>query len=378
VWVPELDAHQLDAIAEQVVLPALTTTSPAIPIGQLTDRHDLLQAAVRALDRRLAAHGDQARLGTAITLQAAQLLARHGQSVPRVHRVAEIALARHGEADRIDVLARIAKQGDGWQDLGHVLWPELLSAEDAARAVRELPPAVIMATGLTGQFVERILQDAEDGPLTAADVQLASRILATDCAQDVPAGGLVMLKAVCAGAALQNAVARRVTPKQVEETLGMVESVAPAIARHLLDGVVNFLLRVDDPEQHVEFIVIAVRTEPRKFLQMYCDAARDRLASLSPQRVALLAMAWAALADTAIRDRLVEELLAEGVSRRRRGDLDKIGEALQRMSGGDPLARAAGLRGGGWSKWWQDWRHRHEKRGLLNRLLSSRSSARKR
>lgn len=375
-WVPRIDTAQLADIAGRVVVPALTTAAPVFSIDRLADQHELMDAVALEMDRRLAGEGF-VEVATTMTPEAADVLARCGRPYPRVRRLVEVVLARHGKLDRIGLLAGAAQQGNDWFEFGRVLWPDLPSAEDGIRAVEETPAHVLAATGLTERFVERILQDADDGPLSTHDVNLAVRLLDTPCVTDIPLGGQTALNAVRVGARLRNAVIKHVTPDQVSDALSLTGSVAPGIARHLLEGVLIFLFRVDEPTRHMEMLTVALRTDRRRFLTAYREAAHDRLAEMSPHRVALLTVAWAALDDEEARRQLLEEVLADGLSRRRRSDLDKIGDVLTRMPTRDALARAAGVRGGGWAKWWQDWRSRHERRGLLSRLLS-RPPARKR
>ncbi|KAA2261294.1 hypothetical protein F0L68_17735 [Solihabitans fulvus] len=371
-WLPKLDETALADVAHRVLLPLIVNGDAPTPVDRLAEQHDLVRALVRALDRRLAADATESyRLVERMRPEVARILLTHDRTAPRVAMVTDIVFARHGLTDPVAFLASVAHNGavrghTEWQSLGRALWPGLLSTADARRALRHLPPEVLAAAGVLERSVERILQDADDGEMSEDGILLAKELLGSACVDWIPAGGRASLQAVHWATRFRRAAPPGISERDVREALGVASQAGIELSDRILVAIALFLLRVRDPLIHSTLLDVALDTEPRRFLSVYCEVARAELARAAPEAVATAAVVWAALPNTRIRLRLIDETLAEAMSGRRRRDLNKMGDRLE------PIARHLGARAprqsGGWRNWWQAWRHLHERRGLLRRL----------
>jgi len=370
-WLPQLGTADLDDIAENVVLPALTGTGPTAMPRRLGTRPDLLDALIRVLDRRLTDHREVRRLASALPPAVAQQLSRAGGAGGRLTLLTDLVLARDGQADRAAVLVRAARGGvAGWQQLDEILWPAVPPADEAVRTLRSLPADVLVATRLVARLVERVLHDAQRGELPPKDLTLVDELLRSPGAGGIAPGDAVALRAVRLTEQLRGATPKRHAERDLAAALDVIAEASGAIGERLVDGTAAFVLRSRDPATHADLLELALSARPARFMATYGELARGDLAKAAPDRVAGVIVVWESLSDQRTRRDLIEKTLPKAVARRGGKHLDKVGAALESIAGG--LGQRAPKRSGGWDRWWLAWRMSHERRGLFGLLRRGR------
>jgi hypothetical protein len=371
-WLPGLSEAELDDVAENAVLPAITGGRPGAPLlGRLRTQRDLLNALLRVIDRRLTDQREMRRLAAALSPEVAHLMgsgataSRHTTS--RVGLLTDIVLARNGMVDAVAVLdGAVRADAPDWQHLGTLLWPNLPSADDALRALRTLPVDVLAATGLTDLITQRALRDAENGSPTTGTVCLADELLRSPSADHLPEPSRIALRGVQLTEHFRRVTPKHAADRDVSDALDVVARSPAAIGDRLMQSLASSVLRTRDPVTHGDLLEQALAAQPGRFLSIYRELARGQLAKASPNQVAMTVVIWETLSDFGMKYELVEKTLASALSRRNRKSLDKIGTALGPIA--DSLGQRAPKRADSWKTWWQAWRVTHEQRGLF-RLL---------
>ncbi|HEX9334405.1 MAG TPA: hypothetical protein VF892_00915, partial [Pseudonocardiaceae bacterium] len=197
LWLPDLDGAAIRDIAERTVLPALLGDADATVLARQTDRPELASAVLAALEDRLAGTAELRRLATVVRPQAARLIHRNARAGSRGRLLADLVLARDGTADPIDVLSRAAGNDDTqWWEFGPVLWPDELTAAQAAEALRRLSTTVLTSTGLSARIVALAVRLAQQsGELAAADVEFIDDVFGSPLAGELDPGDLTTLRA---------------------------------------------------------------------------------------------------------------------------------------------------------------------------------------
>ncbi|MEU5696709.1 GTPase-associated protein 1-related protein [Actinosynnema sp. NPDC020468] len=360
LWLPVLAPIDLEDVAENVVLPALVdATTPTLP-ERLAERPDLLDALVQALDRRLFDQREAARLAAALTAAAARVLAGRGDG--RIRLLTDVALARHGEVDKVRVMADGTRRHEvDWPRFGPVLWPEDPSTDESLRLLRDVPVQVLEDSGVGARIVARALDHASRDESGRAEGGLVEALLRSPFAARLRPADRAGLKAVESIAYFRGATPGPRSERVVLANLAAAASVRTEVGDRLLAAVASFVLRAD-AKVHRDLLDRALADHGSVFLPAYREAALVSLAAASPHHVAGVVVAWRGVAGTATRTELVDGTLAAALRKRRGRHLDRIGESLQPMA--DVLGVSAPRPN--WAKWWQDWRVRHERRGLLS------------
>lgn len=365
LWLPRLDTAQLDQVAAEAVLPAMTDPGSNVLLDRMAEHPELRAATLRALEHRLAGPDQLISLGTMLTLHAAQVIRKIGGN-GRVALVADVALARGGRKDRVSVLARIVDDGEvDRRALGSVLWPADVSTSDAERAVTELPRDVLADTDLLHRIVKGTLEQAGRDELGPEHARLVDALLAPRMAGVIPRDDAATLRA----SALVGHF-RKATPKdddaRVTDGLRLLPSLSRPAQERLLDALAGYVLRADGRDHH-ELLERSLRETNGQFFKAYGEQARARLAKANPNNVASVIVLWWGVSDQRIRQRLVNETLVAAVARRKSKHLDRIGEQLKSAAVKSRISVSAPK--GSWSKWWRDWRSAHEQnKGLLSLL----------
>jgi len=360
LWTPRLSPADLEDVAENVVLPSLTG-QPGTAVGERFSGHrDLFDALVRVLDRKLVDQRETRRLAEVLPVPAARLLQRTGSR--RVGLLVDLVLARNGQLDPVKVMAgAVRDQSIEWHVLGPVLWPRDPSTEEALRLLKTVPAPVLTDSGLGTRIIARAMEESGRDDLGSAENDLIEELFRSPIAKHLAREDQAGLQ-----------VAQKITHfRRASPTRGagatVVDGIETAVAqsgdagRRLLSSIASFVLRAD-PSMHGELLDLALERHPAAFLPVYRDAARAELATSPPSHVAAVIVTWKALDNRTTRDRLLNETLASALRKRRRKHLDRIGGLLK------PTADKLGVTAPrpGWREWWQTWRSRHERRGLLS------------
>ncbi|MBB5807949.1 hypothetical protein F4560_007717 [Saccharothrix ecbatanensis] len=357
LWLPQLTPADLDDVAENVVLPSLTETADPALVERVAEQRDLVDALVRVLERRLVDARETARLAAALPPDAARLLA--GRGADRIKLLTDLVLARHGALDKVKVMVD-ARQAD-WRQLGPVLWPADPSTEDAIRLLRHVPEEVLVDSGLGTRIVAQSLDHAGRAKLSRDESRLLEALLRSPLSARLRPSDRDGLKAAESAAYFHDATPRPGSEAAVLTSIATAASLRNEVGGRLLASVASFMLRADH-KLHRDLLDLALAEHGPVFLPAYKEAARGSLAAAKPHKVAGVVVAWRGLADPKTRDALVDDVLADALRKRRAKHLDGIGSSLQPMA--DVLGVAAPKPN--WSKWWQEWRKRHERRGLLS------------
>ncbi|MCP2167108.1 GTPase-associated protein 1-related protein [Goodfellowiella coeruleoviolacea] len=359
LWLPTLSTADLTDVAENVVLPELAGPSSAALGEWLSEQPELLDALVRVLEQRLVDPQEACRLAATLPLAAAQLLTK--KAGEQIRLLTDLVLARHGALDRVEVAVAATRRGSGEvRHLGAVLWPEDPTTDDCLRLLRHLPPEALVDSGLATRITARVLSLASYDRASAKEKQLVEALLDSPVAARLPQHKLAELEA-----------ARLVThfhrsapgPGSELAVLSGIETAAALqgeIGQRLLVSIASFVMR-GDPKIHKGLFGAAVTEHGSVFLPSYQEAARTVLATAPARQVAAVVVAWFDATGPSTRDRLVNDTLATALRKRKRKHLDRIGSALRPMA--DALGVAAPKPN--WARWWQSWRVRHERRGLL-------------
>ncbi|HEV2781163.1 MAG TPA: GTPase-associated protein 1-related protein [Actinophytocola sp.] len=369
LWLPALAGDELDAVAEHAVLPALSDPRAEAVLDRLGEQRELVHAVVRVLDRRLTDDAELRRLATTLTPRAARLIRQSSSRDPA--RLTDLVLARHGQADRVAVLAAaLGDESVEWWHLGEVLWPEQPSAEEATQAIRKLHLEVLTGTGLLARITERLIRQADRDEVSAKDVRLVDVLLEQPIVGEIEAADAAVLAAVRLIDQFRQSTPKRDAGRSVREGLELLDTLPGAIGDRMLVSIAEFTLRAE-PEPHRELLTLALSTGSKRFLNRYRELATDRLAKAAPPKVAGVIVIWSSLANTRVRTQLLNETLPAAIARRRAKHLDAIGAALvptaKKLAIDAPAAK-------GWRDWWKSWRSRHERRGLLGLLGLRRKS----
>ncbi|RKT52844.1 GTPase-associated protein 1-related protein [Saccharothrix australiensis] len=359
-WLPRLAADDLADVAENVVLPALTGAPTPVVLDRLAEQRDLVDALVRVLDHRLVDPREVARLAAALPLAVARLLA--GRGGERVELLAEVALARHGELDRVRVMADPTRPHPvDWRRLGPVLWPEDPSAEDAVRLLRRVPGQVLLDSGVGARIVARALEAARRDRVSREEDGLVDALLRSPFAAHLRPGDRDGLKAAESITHLRSAVPGPGGERVVLAGLALAATLRDGVGDRLPAAVAAFVLRAD-PRAHRDLLQRALDEHRDVFLPAYRATAAEVLATAPPHQVAAVVVAWRSLGDASTREELVDRTLPAALRKRRAKHLDRVGAGLKPMA--DALDVPAPK--AGWPKWWQSWRMRHERRGPLS------------
>jgi GTPase-associated protein 1, N-terminal domain type 2/GTPase-associated protein 1, middle domain len=347
-WLPRLDPADLDDVAENVVLPAVTGDRPEPALlRRLSGQPALIEALGRVLNRRAAEHAELERLTITLPPELAKSLP--GQTGP-VALLRDLVLARAGERSRVRVLAGAARDDlPHWRRLGPLLWPGELPADDTLALLRTVPPAVLDGTGLAGRIIEQVVR--------ARDPQLVGVLRQSPLGEQLTEPDYVVLMAVHLTSSLRQATPDPGSSLELADALHILENAPPDLAGPLLDSMVAFVLRAPDPALHTVLLEQALSNG--QFLGRYREHVRAELAKAGPDQVAATILAWYGLSDAKIGRGLLDKTLPAALSRRRTKYLNKVGTHLTRLSG-KGSRRAKEL-----EKLWLAWRMSHERRGLL-------------
>ncbi|MGH3878554.1 MAG: GTPase-associated protein 1-related protein [Actinophytocola sp.] len=366
LWLPQLDAAQLDQVAAEAVLPAMTDPGANFLLDRVAEHPELRAATLRALEHRLADPDQLVPLGTSLTPHAAQVIRKIGGS-GRVAHVADVALARGGRKDRVSVLARIVEDGEvDRRSLGPLLWPADVSTSDAERAVTALPRDVLADTGLLHRIVKGTLEQAGRDELGPEHTRLVDALLAPGMADVIPRDDAATLKASALIGHFREATPKDDPDARVADGLRLLQFLSRPAQERLLDALAGYALRADSRRHH-ELLERSLRETNGQFFKAYDEQARARLAKANPNNVASVIVLWSGVSDKRIRQRLLNETLVAAVARRKSKHLDQIGEQLKSAAVKSRISVSAPK--GSWSKWWRDWRSAHEQnKGLLSLL----------
>jgi hypothetical protein len=359
VWLPKLDRADLEDVAENIVLPALSGTDV---LHRLTEHRDLLDALIDVLDRRLADPREVTRLATTLSVPAAELLARDAKGSRLL--LTDLVLARGGRKDPVKVLCKAAGvPGVSWRHFGSVLWPGELSTEDSMRLLAVASVPTLAETGLGKRIAQHALRAVGGAEVGENELRLVEAVLRSEVVRDLPPGDRDALRVAARIAHFRTTAPNNGSDQVVLSGLKMARTAPDAIRERLIASIASFVLRAD-PVLHSSLLELALDDHAETFLPAYRVAVRTDLATAPPQQVAAIIVVWRAIDNDRVRRTLTEEALPEALRPRRRRHLDKIGDALK------PAADHLGINAprGGWSKWWQGWRASHERRGVLGLL----------
>lgn len=359
LWLPHMPPADLDGIAEDAVLPALTRTTPAV-LERLAEQRPLLDALTRVLDRVLVDQREVARLASALPPAVARVLA--GRGGERVRLLTDLVSARHGALDKVRVMADPSRRLTvDWRQFGSVLWPEEPSAEDAVRLLLHVPEQVLVDSRLSARIVARALDLAGREDFGGAEAKLVEALLRSPLAAHLRKGDRDGLKAAESIAHLSGSTPGRGSEQVVPAAISTALALRNEVGDRLLAAVASFVLRAN-PELHRDLLDRALGEHGREFLPAYQRAARNHLSAAPAHHVAAVVVMWWGLADPPVREALVEVTLAAALRKRRSGHLDRVGSSLR------PMANTLGVAAPkpDWTTWWRGWRMRHEHRGLFS------------
>jgi hypothetical protein len=366
LWLPRLDPAELDQVAAEAVLPAMTDPGSGDLLDRLAGHGELRAATLRVLSARLADPRQVIPLCTTLTPRAGKVLRKMGAR-GRVALLADLVLARGGHEDKVSVLGKALDDRElEWPQLGPVLWPADPTTSDAERALRSLHPDVLAGTGLLSRIVAATLEQATGGEPGSDHARLIDDLLAPHLAGSLRAEDAVLLEAIRLLGHLRQATPRDDAGRRVDEGLRLLPSLPRDLAQRLLGALAEYVLRADARTHH-DLIEAALREAGAQFLAAYVEKARTRLAKAPPNHVAAVVVVWWSVSDRRVRHRLVNETLVAAIGGRKAKHLDKIGEQLKAAAVRSRLDVDAPK--GSWPKWWREWRSAHEEnRGLLSLL----------
>ncbi|KOV90040.1 GTPase-associated protein 1-related protein [Nocardia sp. NRRL S-836] len=362
VWLPKLDAADLEDVAEHTVVPALSGRTVAQRLGE---HRELRDAVVRVLERRLADPSELRRLATSLSEPSAQALASGARG--RLLLLTDLVLARGRTKDPVQVLSKAARLPEAeWQHLGSVLWPGDLPADDCLRLLTAVPAPVLIGAGLARRVTETAIALSAGSHVGPDTHKLIDALLRSPLANDLQPRDHDALHAVRRIAHFSAATPDLASSEAVSAGLATARQLPGELREQLTASIASFVLR-GDPLLHQELLELALSEHAALFLPAYQAAVRADLATAPPPRVAGVIVGWRLIDNAVVRRQLENDVLPAALRRRRGRQLDKIGTALRRTGDhlGVPAPRV------GWEKWWQSWRLTHERRGLL-RLLGLR------
>ncbi|MBB5800866.1 hypothetical protein F4560_000634 [Saccharothrix ecbatanensis] len=361
LWLPHLPPAELEDMAENAVLPALTGAAPAV-LERLAEQRPLVDALVRVLDRRLVDQREIARLATVLPAAAVRLL--EGRGGERVRLLTDLAAARHGALDKVGVMADPSRRLTAdWRQFGSVLWPDEPSTEDSIRLLRHVPEQVLVDSRMSTRIVARALDLAGGDEFGGTEAKLVEALLRSPIAAYLRKSDRDGLKAAESIAYLDGSTPGGGSEQVVLSHVSTAVALRNDVGDRLLAAVASFILRAA-PELHRDLLDRVLDKHGRAFLPAYQQAAQDHLAGAPPHHVAAVVVAWWGLTDPSARDALIEATLSAALRKRRPRHLDRIGSSLQPMANtlGVPAPKPT------WTTWWQAWRMRHEHRRLFSRF----------
>jgi hypothetical protein len=348
----------LRTVTDLVVLPLVLdpATSDVGRIRRLPQFAELASVMCAQLDERI----DDDVLVTAVqqlSPDSARLLAGTAPVGTRCALVADLALARIGEADRIRTLRRAAPAPHDPVLIDRVvalLWAEAPGVEEAVVLSRAFPPDVLPRTRLAGLLVQRLRLDAAVAAPGRRHIELA-RQLGDVVLPSLAARDRDVVEAVRSGALFSGRPAPSPdTSDRAVVALQCGERAEPALRDATLRAVASWLVGLDTPSHLATLEHILRAGRPRFFLDVYAQLLVDLLATAAPARVAAV---LPVLAHVAERDHGTRTLLDSRyravVSRRRKRDLDEIGRLVSaRPTSATPPAPG---RAPSWASWWDTW-----------------------
>ncbi|MGK3206608.1 hypothetical protein [Amycolatopsis sp. MEPSY49] len=366
LWLPRLAPAQLDQVAAEAVLPAMTAPDSDGLLDRLAGHGELRAATLRVLSARLADPQQVIPLCTTLTTRAGKVIRKMGGR-GRVALLADLVLARAGQEDKVSVLDKVLDDHElAWRQFGPVLWPAGLTTSEAERALRSLHAETLAGTGLLSRIVTDTLDRATGGELEPEHAQLVGYLLGPELVGSIRTEDAVLLEAIELLGHLRQATPKGDAGSRVDKGLRLLPSLPRALAERLLGALAEYVLRADMRTHH-DLLEAVLREPSAQFLATYGEKARTRLAKAAPNYVASVIVVWWNVSDQRVRRRLVNETLVSAIAGRKPKHLDKIGDQLKpaaarsRLDGAAPKA--------GWSRWWRDWRSAHEEnRGLLSLL----------
>lgn len=364
----------LRQIAQEVVIPSLFEhDDPAAAIGALPRSEQLLQLVCDHLETSLIDSPDLfATIVEGITAPAASVLADAARGRTGCTTAARLARARHGEADRVDTVVRIAGRDDPrrleWY--ARLVWAEPPSAGEGARLCRDVLPKDLAATDIPALLMNRLRTDTLAASPSHEACDLARGLSKTPLRDTLDAPDRDLVNAIRAGERFGgNPTQGKETEKLAVEAVRLGELVPRPCQDWVLDRVVEWLLRQQSSLFHAPVLSSAVHTSGGPFVDRYAERLADVLERAEPPMVAVYLPAVFALPAGRNREQL-DVAARNGLRRRKSKDLDQVGKALEGRK--KVLATLPTPDGGDWPAWWQDWRTRnfgqHSGKSLLRRL----------
>lgn len=384
-WLPTLDARAESTLTDEVIVPALQD-GPSPPL--LDWLAQPAQAGLRGSALDVLAAQVESTVGfeefaTTSAAGGADAISRLAAHHPRLRLAAQVALARQGGLDPVDVATRLSTAAlpdrSGWAQVASLLWPgDPPTVGQAEALLSRLSSDVLDATGLAeDHIVQRLLADCGRG-LAEDDYRLARRL-----GDMVERDGHVLSSA---GQKVVQLVALieyfQALPTDEEATEHAVHgmricqgSVAPVLADKFDTTLAQWLLQLNWLEHRdaLRKILLPLDAPSRRFFQIYADGAEQELAAAKPAEAALLITVWRRLVRTSdpdsrreeeaaeLRNELLETVLVRGLARASRRHLERIGESPVAVS-------RAGVPKEPFKDWWIRWQRRHERQGLLDRF----------
>lgn len=364
LWLPPLDDAQLEHVAAHSVLPAMTGAGPGVLLDRLAEHANVCDATARVLARRLTVPDELVPLVTTLAPRAAQLL-RQRRPEGQVAVLADLVLARAGQADRVAALSRATTGELERRHLGEALWPDEPSTQEAERALRTLDRDVLADTGLLDRIVAQVRRQVERDELGTEHTRLIDALLDPRVTVGLRPADMAVLRATKLIGRFRQATPKRESGRMVKDGLELQSSLPPNIGDRLFGSLARFILRAD-AAQHRELLEMSLSAGGERFLTAYREHAHAKLAKASPNHVAPVIVVWWSLSDARTRKKLVDETLASALDRRRAKQLDKIGDLLQPAAG--KLTVNVPAPSGNWTKWWRTWRSNHQRRSFLSLL----------
>jgi hypothetical protein len=386
-WFPTLDTEAQRDLADTIFVPALwNNPSPQLEAWLMQPANaGVREAALDILAARTETPDAFGNAISSLTAGTAGAICRLAADRPRLRLAAEASLAASGATDPVDVLVRLPagalRSPDEWRILTSLLWPSVPPTVAQADALlSNLAIDALRRTGLADDhIVQRLLADSQTG-LTEGDFALAQRL--SDAVQadrsllSEPrrkAVDLVLLVGYFDGRP-SYAEAKEAAVYGVWQ---LRRSVAVSLADQFDAALVGWLLQLDWDEHRRALcrVMLPLGDGGRSLLQVYARSAEAELATAKPDRAAALITAWRGLRalsglqpDERTQDEvrglsveLLEHVLARGLMRASRRQLERIGESKLAV-------RHGGLPQESFEHWWARWQQRHERQGILARF----------
>ncbi|RLK54187.1 GTPase-associated protein 1-related protein [Actinokineospora cianjurensis] len=352
-WLPALAPRELGEVVHEILVPKVIDGLD-LPGDVLARRPEIVDALVDALAAELTRPGVAHRVYAGMTKRTAQVISAAGSGSPAVRAATAVALARHGEADPVDVLAGFGRElGPDAEPVARLLWPNGLTIKDAVRTVRGLNPALLAGSGLSAQAVALVVAAVRTGKLDSEITRLAGELAGQPHLDGDTAAALDAVKLI---AAVDRVTAKQAEATPIQSAIAVARRVDRDLARLVTDAVASALVRLQPNPAFGIILGDALRTGGDSLRTAYEGHAVKALAKMNPTAVANAVHAWATLADSTTRRQLVEHTLPKAVGKRGRRDLDRIGVALLGAArGSQPPSRSTS-----WQSWWKNWRRKHE------------------